>query len=87
MQITQEHKNRMETIIAEMKRDNVNCLKDFECYKSSLEKLCKVNGIGAFDMIQCLNKYKGCCGLSFSIRGESFCKCPLRRYISANFCR
>ena len=89
MQIAQEHKNRMETIIEEMQRETVKgeCLKDFECYTSSFEKLCKIKGIGAFDMIQCLSKYAGCCGLSFSFHGEGFCECPLRRYISANFCR
>ena len=87
MEISQEHENRMETIIAEMQRNPVKCVKNFECYTSSLEKLCKVKGIGAFDMIRCASKDARCCGLSFTVGGEGFCKCPLRRYISANFCR
>ena len=87
MQISQEHKNKMEAIIEEMKRDDSNCLRDFQCYMSSLEVLCKIKGIGVFDMIRCASKDARCCGLSFTVGGEGFCKCPLRRYISANFCR
>ena len=87
MQISQEHKNEMETIIAEMRQGTVKCRKDFQCYTSSLEKLCKVKGIGAFDSIQCVSESARCCGLSFVIHGQIFCKCPLRRYICANFHR
>ena len=87
MQISQEHKNQMQAIIAKMRQDGVKCLKDFQCYTSSLEKLCKVKGIGPFDSIQCVNDDAGCCGLSFTVPWEVFCKCPLRRYICANFHR
>ena len=87
MEITQEHENRMETIIVEMQRGSAKCQKDFQCYTSSLEKLCKIRGIGVFDMIRCASEDARCCGLSLTVGGENFCECPLRRYISANFCR
>ena len=85
MEISQEHKNKMETIIAEMQRDAVKCLKDYECYTSFLEKLCKVKGIGVFDTIKCANEEGRCCGRSFTFHEENFCECPLRRYICINF--
>ena len=87
MQLTQEHKQRMQSIIQEMQTSGIECLKDFQCYQSSLETLCKIKGIGAFDTLECYSEEARCCGLSFAIGSKHFCKCPLRKYISQNFCR
>ena len=87
MEITQEHKAKMEDIIVDMATGSIKCEKEFQCYKSSLENLCEVKGVGAFDTIQCMSEDAQCCGFSFGLVGELYCKCPLRRYIAANFQR
>lgn len=87
MEIATEHREQMESIIAEMQAGRVQCLKDFDCYKSDLERLCKIKGIDAFDTIECNSEGARCCGLSFSALSKRFCKCPLRRYISKSFRR
>jgi hypothetical protein len=87
MQVTQEHRQRMESIIEEMQSSGVKCLRDFQCYQSSLEKLCKIKGVGAFDNVECYSEEARCCGLSFAVDSKRFCKCPLRKYISQNFRR
>ena len=87
MQITQEQKQRMEEIMADMPAHGINCRRNFQCYRSSLENLCKVEGIGAFDTIECDAKDASCCGLSFAAAGKRYCKCPMRRYIAGHFRR
>ena len=87
MYINNEQTERIEEIISEMKRNKIHCAKDFECYTSNLEKLCEIKGIGSFDEIECDSKDAVHCHLSFEAVGKRFCKCPLRRYISANFHR
>ena len=82
MEIAPEHKDAMEDIIVNMATDPVKCRKDFQCYKSSLEDLCKVKAVGAFDTIQCLAKDAQSCGFSFGAIGDRYCRCPLRRYIA-----
>ena len=87
MNISEEHRERIEDIISGMQRDKLHCVKDFECYTSELESLCKIKGIGSFDEIECDSMDAMCCHLSFEATGKRFCKCPLRRYISVNFHR
>ena len=87
MEISQEHRQQMEKIIAGMKSKGSKCLKDYECYESSLEKLCRIKGVGIYDEIECFSEEAGCCGLSFTSMSKRYCKCPLRRYISVNFHR
>ena len=85
MELTQEHKDKMEDVIVDMATGSVKCKKEFLCYTSSLEELCPVKAVGAFDTIQCMSKEAQRCGFSFGIIGDRYCKCPLRRYIAANF--
>lgn len=87
MVITDEHKQQIEGIILEMKSQKPSCLRGFECYKSNLKKLCKVEGIGAFGDIICDSDNARCCGFSFVALSKRYCKCPLRRYICAHFHR
>ena len=87
MEITQEHTQEMNNIIIAMEKDSVKCSKDYQCYTSSLENLCPVKGVGAFDTIKCISEDAQCCGLSFGAIGDRYCNCPLRRYIAANFHR
>ena len=85
MEITPEHKSKMEDVMVDMATGSVRCRKDFQCYRSSLEELCPVGGIGAFDSIKCMSEDAQCCGFSFHAVGERYCQCPLRRYIALNF--
>lgn len=85
MKIPVKHVEKMEEIIVDMKKGYTKCQKDFRCYSSSLEELCLVKGIGAFDTIECVAEDSSCCGFSFVAVDTRYCKCPLRRYIAANF--
>ena len=87
MQILPQHRRQMESIIEEMKADRVPCSRDYECYTSSLEKLCKVKHIGCFDEMECESKNAACCGHSFAALSNKYCSCPLRRYIAEHFHR
>ena len=87
MDIPVEHVEQMEEIMVDMREHPPNCLKDFRCYKSSLEDLCKVKGIGVFDTIQCMSGDARCCAFSFGVMEDRYCQCPLRRYIAEHFCR
>jgi hypothetical protein len=87
VEITQEHKEKMEDIIVGMRTDGRYCSKGFHCYNSSLEDLCPVKGIGVFGTIECASKDAQCCEFSSTAVGNRYCQCPLRRYIAANFHR
>ena len=88
MEITQGHKEKMENIITAMKAGRLQCSKDYQCYKSSLENLCKIKGvIGSFDILECGSENAQHCGFSLTADRSFYCECPLRRYIAANFQR
>jgi hypothetical protein len=80
MEITQEHERRMQDIMGEMQ-----CPKDFECYKSGFEELCKVRIICGGQLIECLEEKAQSCQLGFSFGYGYFCDCKLRKYIARNF--
>ena len=81
MEISKEHRQEMEQIIADMEGSGPKCRKNYECYKSTFEKICNTKNIGT--LIECLENEEACaCGLSFSFGDSHFCKCPLRRYIA-----
>ena len=82
MEITQEHKTQIEEIIS-----GIECPKDFECYKSGFENLCKTLIFGDGKVVECLGKSGQQCNFSFSFGLGYFCKCPLRIYIAKNFNR
>ena len=86
MEITEEHMKKMNNIIVAMEKGTVQCSKDYQCYTSSLKNVCKIKGVvGSFDIIECGSENVLECGFSFLVDGSYYCKCPLRRYIAANF--
>ena len=87
MEIPVEHKDKMEDVIVGMASGSIKCKKEFQCYTSSLEELCPVETVGAFDTIQCMSEDAQCCSFSFGAIGDRYCKCPLRKYIATNFYR
>ena len=61
------------------------CPKDFLCYRSNLDSLCKAKDIGMKSFLVCLEENpQGC---KFSIDGGDyfFCECPIRTYIAKKF--
>ncbi len=58
------------------------CPKDFKCYTSGFENLCKAKDIGIRSFLLCLEKNPRECKLSLNIGYESICECPLRFYIA-----
>ncbi len=65
----------------------IRCSKDFQCYKSGFEKLCRARIVGDGKMVECSPENEGPCEFRFSFAKKSFCKCPLRYYIAKNFKR
>ncbi len=76
METNEKHKRQIERIINEKK-----CPKDFECYKSGFENLCKAKDIGLRGFVECLEKNPRACKFSLSFGYSYFCQCPLRIYI------
>jgi len=74
----QDNKKQVEEIIGHME-----CPKDFRCYKSGYENLCKARDIGIESFLECLEEDPEGCTFSFAFFGYSyFCQCPLRVYIA-----
>jgi len=76
----QDDKKRVEEIIGKLK-----CPKDFQCYKSGLENLCKAKEIrGTVSYLECLEKNSRECIFSVYLSDwdAHFCACPLRIYIA-----
>lgn len=80
MEITKEHERRIQEIMNEMQ-----CPKDFECYKSGFEELCKIRIIYGGQLIECLEEKAQPCQLGFPFGYGYFCDCSLRKYIARNF--
>ncbi len=74
-----KHETQIEKIMGAM-----TCPKNFECYKTGFEKLCKLTDIGVEGFIKCLEVEPEKCWLSASSGQSYFCQCPLRIYIAKN---
>ena len=57
------------------------CPKDFKCYKSGFENLCKAKDVGAESFLICLDEKALTCKF-ISVKRGYVCECPLRIYIS-----
>jgi len=72
------HKKEIERIIGQMQ-----CSKDFECYTSGFETLCKAEDVGMESHLACLEERPFECKFSVGFLGDRYyCKCPLRVYIA-----
>jgi hypothetical protein len=72
-----DYKKELEKII-----DDLQCPKDFKCYKSGFENLCKATDIGLESYLRCLEEDSYACKFSLSFGNAYLCQCPLRVYIS-----
>ena len=75
--MTQEHMTKIEAIIGRLK-----CPKDFKCYKSGFEALCKAKDVGLKLYLECLEQNSFECPFSVSFGRSHYCKCPLRVYLA-----
>ena len=73
----QDHKKEIERIIGQLK-----CSKDFECYKSGFEALCKAQDIGMVSYLHCLEEEPRNCLFIVTTPDTNYCECPLRVYIA-----
>lgn len=80
MKITQNQQAQIEEII-----NDLECRKDFECYKSGFKNLCKIRIFRDGELCECLETKAWLCKFSFNFGNGFFCKCPLRKYIAKNF--
>ena len=77
MNVSQEHQVQIEEIIRDME-----CPKDFDCYKSGFENLCEVRNFRNGELSECLDPKSWLCKFSFSFGNGHYCKCRLRKYIA-----
>jgi hypothetical protein len=79
MELTEAHRQEIEKIAS-----GIKCSKNFECYKSGPEKLCKARDIGLEQYVECLGEKPHTCDFSLSFGQGYFCTCPVRIYIAKN---
>jgi hypothetical protein len=60
----------------------LRCPKDFRCYRSGFENLCKAKDFGNRYLLECLEETPEQCKFSVVAGGSCFCHCPLRVYIA-----
>jgi hypothetical protein len=72
-----EHKKKLEQIL-----NGLQCPKDYVCYTSGREKLCKAEDIGLESFLVCLERNPLECTFSVHFGDMYFCQCPLRVYIA-----
>jgi len=61
---------------------DIKCPKDFRCYRSGFDVLCKAKKYGVDSLLECLDDEPQDCVFSFHFGGSYFCRCPLRIYIA-----
>lgn len=79
MEIDQQHKRQIEKIISQMQ-----CSKDFKCYRQKFTNLSKVRDIGMETFVECLEEQPQQCEFLTPFGYKYFCKCPLRVYVAKN---
>ena len=60
----------------------IKCPKDFICYKSGFENLCKAEDVGMKSFLKCLEENPRDCLFSRGYAESYYCTCPLRLYIA-----
>ena len=82
MVIVQANRDQIEQIVKQM-----NCPRDFECYKSDFENLSDVGIVGDARMVECIEEGAQTCEFGVPFGLGVLCKCPLRNYIAKHFMR
>lgn len=77
MELTQEDTKQIEEIISSME-----CRKDFKCYKSGFDNICKATHRGLDNYADCCDAGKATCEFRVPFGCGVFCRCPLRVYVA-----
>ena len=77
MTIDEELEKEIAEIIGDLK-----CTKNFKCYRSGFENLCKAKDFGNRFLLECLEEIPEECKFSVVFGRSYFCQCPLRVYIA-----
>jgi len=77
METLEEQEVEIKRIIGE-----VDCPKDFECYKSGFKKLCKVSDPGILGLLECLDEEGKTCKFAMPFGYSRYCQCRVRKYIA-----
>jgi len=81
LRMEQNNEKELQEIIG-----GIICAKDFKCYKSGFDDLCKAQDVGLESYLVCLEERPLECKFSVGFFGERYyCECPLRVYISKKF--
>jgi hypothetical protein len=80
MEISQEQKKQIEEVIGDME-----CPKDFACYKSGFANVCKAKDAGIESLLECSEENPETCKFSLLFGSAYFCNCPFRHYIAKGF--
>jgi hypothetical protein len=75
--MTKEYKGDIEKIIGK-----IRCPKDFRCYKSGFNILCRARDIGIESFVECMEKKPDKCKFSRPFGLMYLCECPLRIYLA-----
>ena len=76
MTSNEEFKKEIAEIIGDLK-----CPKDFKCYRSGFNNVCKATDIGRETYVECMEEHPDC-AFAITLGNTHFCKCPLRVYIA-----
>ena len=79
MELTEQQQEKITEIMA-----LTECQKDFRCYKSGLDNLCKATDIGTKGYVNCFQENQISCEFIIAYGDGFFCRCPLRIYIAKN---
>ena len=77
MEISQALKSQIEEII-----NNMECPKDFACYKSGFTNVCKAKRATVSPLLECSEEHPEMCRFSLKFVQTYFCECPFRHYIA-----
>jgi hypothetical protein len=75
MTLEPEHRKKIEEIMGYLQ-----CIKDFQCYKSGFEVLCKAQDIGSDRYLKCLESHPKKCPFSIGFETGHVCRCPVHLY-------
>lgn len=62
--------------------DGLKCQKNFSCYNSEEDGVCKAEDIGLESFLVCLEDNSKDCKFIVEFGGVRFCQCPLRLYLA-----
>jgi len=72
----EEEKKKIEQLMAE-----IQCPKDFICYKDNFDRLCQVRKFESNEHLECLEKNPSLCPFAVPFINRHICICKMRMYI------